>query len=171
MKLTYLHSASVIIQDGDTKVLCDPWLVNGEFFNSWGIYPPYDFKSENFSDIDFIYISHIHPDHASLLTLSKLDTDIPVIIYDFEDKSLKHKIESLGFSVTELSNNCRTNLKDDLFINIILADNCNTEICTKAFGCGQFETNFRVTPIDTMAIFDNGKQKIARFIREFCSFY
>ena len=58
MKLTYLHSASVIIQDGDTKVLCDPWLVNGEFFNSWGIYPPYDFKSENFSDIDFIYISH-----------------------------------------------------------------------------------------------------------------
>ena len=160
MKLTYLHSASVIIHDGDTKVLCDPWLVNGEFFNSWGIYPPYDFKSENFSDIDFIYISHIHPDHASLLTLSKLDTDIPVIIYDFQDKSLKHKIESLGFSVIELSNNCRTNLKDDLFINIILADNCNPEICTKAFGCGQFETEFRVTPIDTMAIFDNGKQKI-----------
>lgn len=160
MKLTYLHSASVIIHNEDTKVLCDPWLVNGEFFNSWGIYPPYDFKPGYFSDIDFIYISHIHPDHASTLTLSKLNKDIPILIFDFQDKSLKNKIEAMGFSVTELSNNSRTNLKDDLFINILLADNCNPEICTKAFGCGQFETEFRVTPIDTMAIFDNGKQTI-----------
>ena len=160
MKLTYLHSASVIIHNDDTKILCDPWLVNGEFFNAWGIYPPYDFEPKNFSNIDFIYISHIHPDHASMLTLSKLDKDIPIIIYKFQDKSLKNKIEALGFSVIELSNNCRTKLKDDLFINILLADNCNPEICTKVFGCGQFETEFQVTPIDTMAVFDNGTQKI-----------
>ena len=74
MKLTYLHSASVIIHNEDTKVLCDPWLVNGEFFNSWGIYPPYDFKPGYFSDIDFIYISHIHPDHASTLYQNSIKT-------------------------------------------------------------------------------------------------
>ena len=94
MKLTYLHSASVIIHNDDTKILCDPWLVNGEFFNAWGIYPPYDFEPKNFSNIDFIYISHIHPDHASILTLSKLDKDIPILIYKFQDKSLKNKINS-----------------------------------------------------------------------------
>ena len=160
MKVTYLNSASVIIQNKETKILCDPWLVNGEFFNAWGIYPPYDFTPEKFNDIDFIYISHIHSDHLSLHTLSKIKKDIPVIIYNFPDKVLKNKIESMGLSVIELSNNSRTQLVDNLHINILLADNCDPEICTKAFGCGQFESKFKVTPMDTMAIFDNGEQKI-----------
>lgn len=160
LKVRYLNSASVIIESNNTKILCDPWLVNGEFYNSWGIYPPFNFEPKEYDDIDYIYISHIHPDHCSTLTLSKLNKDIPVIIFNFFDKSLKNKIESLGFTVTELSNNLRTKLNNDFFINIFLADNCNPEICTKAFGCGQFESEFRATPIDTMAIFDDGKQVI-----------
>ena len=29
MKVTYLTSASVIIEDHNVKILCDPWLVDG----------------------------------------------------------------------------------------------------------------------------------------------
>ena len=50
MKLTYHNSAAVVIQDNHTKILVDPWLRNGEYFGSWGIFPPYDFKPEEFRD-------------------------------------------------------------------------------------------------------------------------
>ena len=77
MKITQLNSASNIIEDSvngcTVKILCDPWLIDEEYLGSWAIYPPYNFNPENFADLDFIYISHIHPYHSSANTLSKLD--------------------------------------------------------------------------------------------------
>ena len=140
MKLTYHNSAAVLIQNNDTKVLVDPWFLNGEYFGAWGIYPPYDFKPEEFDDVDYIYISHIHPDHFSSKTLSKLNKKIPVLIHNFQEKFLKHNIENLGFKVIELQNNKKMELKNGFFINIIAADNCNPEICGKAFGCAYLES-------------------------------
>ena len=103
MKITQLNSASVIIEDkfGDTttKILCDPWLEGEEYIGSWAIYPPYEFRPEIFTEVDFIYISHIHPDHCSSSTLSKLNKKIPVLIHNFPEKYLKQKIEGLGFKV------------------------------------------------------------------------
>ena len=62
MKLTYLKSAGVLIENNSTKILCDPWLVDGEYYGSWVHYPPPDFVPEDFNDVDYIYISHIHLD-------------------------------------------------------------------------------------------------------------
>ena len=78
MKVTQLNSATVLIEDINSKVkiLCDPWLIGEEYLGSWSIYPPYNFKPENFADVDFIYVSHIHPDHVSTKTLSKLNDRI-----------------------------------------------------------------------------------------------
>ena len=160
MKLTYHNSAAVLIQNNDTKVLVDPWFLNGEYFGAWGIYPPYDFKPEEFDDVDYIYISHIHPDHFSSKTLSKLNKKIPVLIHNFQEKFLKHNIENLGFKVIELQNNKKMELKNGFFINIIAADNCNPEICGKAFGCAYLESEYGSTQIDTMAVFNNSKQVI-----------
>ena len=70
MKVTYLNSASVLIEDKNVKILCDPWLDGEEYFGSWGIYPPYDFRPEIFDDVDFIHISHIHPDPVSYTHLT-----------------------------------------------------------------------------------------------------
>ena len=87
MKITQLNSASNMIEDSvngcSVKILCDPWLKDEEYLGSWAMYPQYNFKAENFSDLDFIYISHIHPDHSSANTLSKLDKKIPVLIHNF----------------------------------------------------------------------------------------
>ena len=97
MKITQLNSASNMIEDyisgSNVKILCDPWLEGEEYLGSWAMFPPYNFKPENFSDVDFIYISHIHPDHSSANTLSKLGKKIPVLIHNFPEKSLKNKIE------------------------------------------------------------------------------
>ena len=159
MKITQLNSASVIIEDkfGDTttKILCDPWLEGEEYIGSWAIYPPYEFRPEIFTEVDFIYISHIHPDHCSSSTLSKLNKKIPVLIHNFPEKYLKQKIEGLGFKVIELEHGVRTKLKNNLHINILAADNCDPTICGNLMGCVMLETKYQTTQIDTMAVFDN----------------
>ena len=72
MKIIFHNSACVVIEGNGTKILCDPWLVDGVYIGAWGIYPPYDFQPADFDDIDYIYVSHIHPDHSSQKTLAHL---------------------------------------------------------------------------------------------------
>ena len=164
MKITQLNSASVLIEDGvgdsKVKILCDPWLEGEEYMGSWAIYPPYDFKPENFADVDFIYVSHIHSDHSSAKTLSRLNKKIPVLIHNFPEKFLKNKIEGLGFKTIELEHGIRTRLKKSLHVNILAADNCDPSICGNIMGCGLSEFKYQTTQIDTMAVFDNENQVI-----------
>ena len=160
MKLTYLSSASVIINHEKTNILCDPWLVDGEFYGSWFHYPSLNFKPEDFNFVDYIYISHIHPDHLSMKTLSRMDKKIPIIILNYVDKFLKRNIERLGFNVIELEHNKRTHLKDNLYINILAAHYCNPELCSKLMGCSNVEKIFGATSLDSMSIIDNGKEVV-----------
>jgi len=164
MKITQLNSASNLIEDSvdgsHVRILCDPWLNGEEYLGSWAMYPPYNFEPENFSDLDFIYISHIHPDHSSVNTLSKLDKKTPVLIHNFPEKFLKDKIENLGFKTIQLEHGIRTRLKNNLHVNIMAADNCDPNVCGKIMGCGLSEVKFQTTQIDTMAVFDNGNQVV-----------
>ena len=160
MQITFHTSASVIIEDNGTKILTDPWFIDGEFYGSWAHYPPYDFNSKDFEDIDYIYISHIHPDHCSVKTLEQLDRKIPILIHNFHFKYLKDQIQRLGFSVIELNHNERIHLKNNLHIRILAADNCNPEICKKYFGCGLAEQTFGSTSIDSMCVIDNNDEVI-----------
>ena len=44
MKIKYMSSASVLIQDEDSSILTDPWFIDGEFYGSWHNYPPCTIK-------------------------------------------------------------------------------------------------------------------------------
>lgn len=160
MNLIFLNSASVIIEDRGVKILCDPWLVDGEFYGSWAHYPPCSFVPEDFDDVDFIYVSHIHPDHFSTKTLERMDKKIPILIHSYHFKYLRENIQRLGFKPVEIPHNIRTHLKDDLHINILAADNCDPQLCLKYFGCGLAEKTFGSTSIDSMCVIDNGKEVI-----------
>jgi len=158
LKITSLQSASVLIEDNGVKILCDPWFVDGAYFGSWAIYPPYNFKPEDFDDVDYIYITHTHPDHFNIKTLEKLNKNIPVLILDYLEKFLKKNIERLGFKVTELNHNKRIALKNNLHINVLAADNCNPELCGQFLGCGLMEKRYGATWIDSMCVIDNNKE-------------
>jgi len=157
LKLTYLQSASILMEDDGVKVLSDPWLIDGAYFGSWAIYPPFNFKPEDFYDVDYIYLSHIHPDHFHGPTLEGMNKDIPILILNYLEKSLKNNIEQIGFKVTELEHNKRIHLKNNLHINILAADNCNPELCGKFLGCGLMEKKFGATWIDSMCVIDNNE--------------
>ncbi|HEX7378198.1 MAG TPA: MBL fold metallo-hydrolase [Pirellulales bacterium] len=157
MEVRLLKSASVLIAARGVKLLCDPWLVDGEYFGSWAHYPPYDFDVADFADLDFIYISHIHPDHFSRKTLSLLPRHVPVLIHAYATPFLRTNIESLGFRVHELPHRRRTHLKNGVHINILAADNCDPALCGRFFGCAQVEKTFGSTQIDSLAVIDDGR--------------
>ena len=142
------------------KILTDPWLTNGEYYGSWYHYPPFDEKEISALEYDYIYVSHIHPDHISEKTFSYLDKSKPVIIHKFESKFLKFKIQNLGFNVIEISHNDPYQFSSNCSLNIFAADNCNPELCAKHLGCSLVENKFQATQIDTFALFISEEKKI-----------
>lgn len=160
MRLTYLQSSTVIIEHAGVRLLCDPWLHDGIYYGAWAQYPPFHFDIKKLGKIDYIYISHIHPDHIDKITLEKLDKNIPILIHRFPEKYLKNTIESMGFKTLELEHDTRTHLKNGLHINILAADDCDPKICGRAFACNFERARFGTNQIDTLAVFDDGKQTI-----------
>ena len=160
MRVTHLASAAVIVSHKDTKILTDPWLIGEEYYGAWTHYPPIDIDFKEFDDVDYIYISHIHPDHMSKETLDKINPDIPVLIHNYNAKFVKTNLEKWGRKVIELNHGEKFDCGDGLCIRIYAADDCDPEVCFKFFGCGKMENNFGSTGIDTMAVIENAEKVI-----------
>ena len=92
MKITKLGSATVIIESNGISILCDPWLIDGIYYGSWCNFPPIPVKDLDFDNIDYIYLSHIHPDHFDPKTMALLSKDIPVLIHRYHQNFLKVNI-------------------------------------------------------------------------------
>lgn len=155
MKVRKLGSATISIETHDVKLLCDPWLVDGAYYGSWCNYPPINLEDYAFDDIDYVYISHIHPDHFDQKTMKFVDKDTPILIHEYHQKFLKRNIESLGYQVIELENGIPFSLSTETTLSIFAADNCDPTICGHLFGC--------VTPdikgsmqLDSICVVDDG---------------
>jgi UDP-MurNAc hydroxylase len=155
MKIQKFGSATILVETSDIKILCDPWLVDGAYFGSWYNFPPIDIKECDFSDVDFIYISHIHPDHFDPKTMDLLDKSTPVLIHKFHQNFLKLRIEHLGFKVVELENGLPTILSNSTKLSIYAADDCDPTICGRMFGCitGLIRGSMQ---LDSLCVIDDG---------------
>jgi len=161
MKITHISSATCLIEYNGTKILTDPWLVGDEFYGSWTHYPPMDdIDFSVFDDVDYIYISHIHPDHMSRETLERINKDIPVLIHSYDAKFVKMNLERWGRNVIELSHGDKFECGNGLDIYIYAADNCDPSKCFKYFGCGKMESKMGSTGIDTFAVIEAGDKCI-----------
>lgn len=156
MKITKLGSATVVVELNNLNILCDPWLTDGIYYGSWCNYPPIDLKKINFNAIDYIYISHIHPDHFDENTLKYINKKTPVLIHSYHKKFLKFNIEKLGFKVIELENAAPFDFGNGSQITIYAADNCDPSICGKMFGCTNGEINGSMQ-LDSLCVIQNEK--------------
>ena len=89
MKFKFIGNAGGIFTGSEgSKILCDPWIIDGVFEGAWYHYPPLKTKLSDIQNVDGIYISHIHPDHFDerYFNFSK---DIPLIILDEGPNFLK----------------------------------------------------------------------------------
>ena len=125
MKIRKLGSATVLIETQDARILCDPWLTDGAYYGSWCNYPPINLDEYDLSNLDYIYISHIHPDHFDPRTMERVNSSTPVLIHNYHQPFLKRNIERIGFNVIELDNGVSFDVSDTTKFTIYAADNCD----------------------------------------------
>jgi UDP-MurNAc hydroxylase len=74
MKIRFVGHAGISVEYQNRTILCDPWLVGKVFNNSWALVSPA--SPPPFTTVDYIWISHEHPDHFSFPSLKSIpDTD------------------------------------------------------------------------------------------------
>lgn len=103
MLVTYLGHAAIMLEAGGTRILMDPWLTDPSYDGSWWHFPPLALGARDLPRIDYLYVSHEHPDHFDPPTLQQLDRGVHVLIADFRRKRLRDHLAALGFrTITEL---------------------------------------------------------------------
>lgn len=102
MKVQYIGAACILVEHKGAKVLCDPWLSDRAYYGSWTHPQPLSVSLNDFDDIDFIYISHIYPDHLDVATLMELPR-VPILIASYPDMMLKQLLMDFKLNVLEVS--------------------------------------------------------------------
>ena len=98
MKFKFIGNAGGIFTGSKgTKILCDPWIVDGVFEDAWYHYPPLKTKISDIQDVDGIYVSHIHPDHYDERYFD-FPKDIPLIILNEGPNFLKKNLIKKGYN-------------------------------------------------------------------------
>lgn len=106
MKILWVNHASFVLEAGNVRLICDPWIEGTAFNNGWRLLSPTKFAYEDFANITHIWFSHEHPDHFALPNLRKIPEEIrrriTVLFHFTKDKRVLNVCKSLGFSTQEL---------------------------------------------------------------------
>lgn len=97
MKVTYIGHAAMMVETRGVRILMDPWLNDPTYHGTWFHYPPLVHGPRDLPKLDYIYISHEHPDHFDPPTLRELDRSTPILIANFKRKGFRDRIAALGF--------------------------------------------------------------------------
>jgi UDP-MurNAc hydroxylase len=161
MRLTYVASATVVIEHEGVKCLCDPWFTDGIYMGSWYHVPRLEARPEDFADVDFIYISHVHPDHCDIEALKRLPKTATVLIAPYAERFLATMLRGRGYKVRELQPGQPFYMGDAFFIEIMAADACNPQLCGQWIGCQLPGAVPGLSyQIDSLAWFQGGKRSI-----------
>lgn len=105
MQVEFVANASFIVRLKTGKtLLTDPWLTDGAYYGTWCNFPPLsEARREQVFALrpDYIYVSHIHPDHLDPASLGRFPRDTPILIGRLKEPALSHlrrAIERAGFA-------------------------------------------------------------------------
>lgn len=145
----YIYSACVLIKTPDASILCDPWFTEGIYDGSWYHYPKIENPIDSIGDVDYIYISHIHPDHYDpdfLNEYFKRFGQKKILIANHKYNHLRNKIILDGFQYEVLENKLSINSTDieifphdtgslsDIDSALLVTLNCENK-CHKVLNC------------------------------------
>ena len=157
-KIENISNAFLRISYNDYVILCDPWLTNRIFDNSWMVYPPVLDIRKAISRVTHVFISHIHQDHYDINLIKLLPKNTKFLIPNlFPNNKIADRIKQLGFEdVKILDLEKEYNLEKNLNFFVIPPMNDfgqETENMKK-------DQNFTGVPIDTGIIIYNEYGKI-----------
>ena len=99
IKIQNISNAFVRIEYKEYVILCDPWLTNRIYDNSWMVYPPVYDVDQAINGVTHVFISHIHKDHCDYNLMKNFPKTTAFYIPNiFPNDKIKKQLESLGFS-------------------------------------------------------------------------
>lgn len=94
----------MLVRSRGTSLIIDPWLVGSTYWRSWWNYPKASDAWRKVTDLDYIYITHMHWDHFHGPSLRQLPRSATVLIPDVYLTRMKDDLLDFGFQeVIELS--------------------------------------------------------------------
>jgi UDP-MurNAc hydroxylase len=69
MKIHFVGHACIVAECADTSILMDPWLFGKIFNDSWSLLPEPKLDPAMLDKVDYIWLSHEHPDHCHFPSL------------------------------------------------------------------------------------------------------
>ena len=107
MKIEFVNHASFLVEQGNIRLLIDPWLDGYAFYEGWALISKSKFSYEDFASVTHIGFSHEHPDHFSPPVLNKIPQDYRKKITILYQKTIDRKVvdvcRKMGFgNVIEL---------------------------------------------------------------------
>lgn len=101
MKIKLLSQASVIVELGGVRVLTDPWFHGKAFNDSWSLFPPSAYREEDLEGVEYLWISHEHPDHFHPPTLrglpERFKRSVTVLFQRNNSDKLFRALEKFGY--------------------------------------------------------------------------
>ncbi len=97
MRITYLGHAAMLVEVDGIRILMDPWLTDPTYHGTWWHYPPLQLGVRDLPKIDYLYVSHEHPDHFDPPTLAQLDKNVHLVIGNFARKRFRDRLAAIGF--------------------------------------------------------------------------
>lgn len=97
---THYASNTIKIETPDCTILTDPWFTEGIYDGSWYPYPYAGDPIADIGPVDYIYISHIHPDHCDVAFLQAYLQRYPdtfLLITNDPDNPLDKHLNEHGF--------------------------------------------------------------------------
>jgi UDP-MurNAc hydroxylase len=101
MRIQLISHASTITECDGIQIWSDPWLIGKAFNNSWSLLPGPFFESGMFDTVNYIWISHEHPDHFNIPTLKSFPDffkeKVTVLFQQKNSSKIFDALRNMGF--------------------------------------------------------------------------
>lgn len=112
ISIKYIYSACIVTSTPDVTILHDPWFSEGIYDGAWYHFPKIERPLELIGDVDYIFVSHVHPDHYDARFIKEYITvygEKPILIASREPNHLRNKMRADGLNCVVLDNSLSIN--------------------------------------------------------------
>lgn len=119
--ITFHNHSCISIENNDDYILMDPWFEGKVFNNSWRLLEEEKgYDTVNFEKLNYIVVSHEHPDHFHIATLKKISKlskkDVKFLLPQRQNENLKNAVLKIGFQFDYIKEDIEYKISDDISI-------------------------------------------------------
>lgn len=170
MKIRFVSHASVSVESNGTTLLCDPWLFGKAFNRGWALLSPA--ATVPWQKVDYVWISHQHPDHLHFPTLKSLNVQqrnrLTMLYQKHASPRIIRVLQGLGYSdVRELKLNKWIRLPGGLEVICGSAGSMDSWIAIRAEGVTVLNLNDCVVSPSHLAYISHLVGKVTVLLTQF----